>query len=113
MYNFDKMRNREKWQKKSYSFYWSEQVKKYGFDDYCKGLCDLIEIKSPQTVYDLGIGNGFPFAGYFFEKGICVSGCDISEILITSLKKNYSGINATVESYEDINTNIHIKYDEK
>ena len=64
------MNNRQKWQKELYSKYWINKVKKYGFDSYCKGLCKLIESKSPNSVYELAIGTGYPFAINFFQKGI-------------------------------------------
>jgi len=66
------MKDSLKYHKESYPLFWAYQVKKYGFDDYCKGLCDLIEINSPNTVYELGIGTGWPFAAYFHEKGVYV-----------------------------------------
>ncbi len=43
------MKNRAKWQKGKYSKFWVNQVVKYGFDDYCKGLIDLIKKKGLQV----------------------------------------------------------------
>jgi SAM-dependent methyltransferase len=96
------MSNRQKWQKELYSKYWLNKVKKYGFDSYCKGLCKLIESKSPNSVYELAIGTGYPFAINFFKKGILVKGSDISEILIQELRNNCPDIQSQIISYEKI-----------
>lgn len=105
------MKDRAAWQKKSYSHFWADQVVKYGFDDYCKGLCEMVEKKKPSSVYEMAIGTGWPFAITFYEKGIEVAGSDISELLIEELADRYPGIKANVASYENINPAEEQKYD--
>ena len=105
------MKDRAEWQKKQYSRFWSGQVLKYGFDDYCKGLCELVEKRKPSSVYEMGIGTGWPFAITFHEKGIQVAGSDISELLVEELTGRYPSIKASVASYENINPVEEQKYD--
>ena len=96
------MENRLRWQKEMYSRFWIYRVKQYGFDAYCKGLCEMVESKQPISVYELGIGTGWPFAINFFQKGIKVSGSDISEILIEEINNNCPAIRTYVGSYEEL-----------
>lgn len=96
------MDDRSQWQKEKYSRFWINRVKQYGFDSYCKGLCKMIEDKQPQSVYELAIGTGWPFAINFFQKGIQVSGSDISEILIEDVNRHYPQIRTSVGSYEEL-----------
>lgn len=105
------MKNREKWQKDAYSKYWLNQVNNYGFDNYCKGLFDLIDRKKPKSIYELAIGTGWPFAIKFHENGIKVSGSDIAEILIAEINSHYPDINVNVSSYENLDTTCVEKYD--
>jgi len=97
------MKDRLTWQKEKYSRFWINRVKYYGFDSYCKGLCMLVESKEPSSVFEVGIGTGFPFGINFFQKGIQVTGCDISDILIKEVNRNYPEIRAYVGSYEECN----------
>jgi len=97
------MEDRLKWQKEKYSRFWINRVKKYGFDAYCQGLCEMVESKKPGSVYELGIGTGWPFAINFFQKGIQVTGSDISDILINEINSNYPEIRTSVGSYEELN----------
>lgn len=96
------MKDRINWQKKAYPQFWEQQVVRYGFDDYCKGLYQLVEKKQPESVYELAIGTGWPFAVSFYKKGIKVSGSDISDQLIKKIIEDYPGINATCTSYENV-----------
>lgn len=103
------MKDRINWQKKEYPHFWEQQVVRYGFDDYCKGLFQLIEKKDPKSVYELAIGTGWPFAISFYEKGIKVSGSDISDHLIKKINEDFPGIASTCTSYE--NVRIDEKFD--
>ncbi|MFA6260097.1 MAG: class I SAM-dependent methyltransferase [Bacteroidia bacterium] len=105
------MKDRVNWQKNKYSKFWANQVVKYGFDDYCQGLCTLVESKHPQSVFELAIGTGWPFATRFTEAGIQVAGSDISEYLIEQLKQNHPGIKSYVSSYENLPELTSEKYD--
>lgn len=97
------MENRSQWQREKYSRFWIDRVKQYGFDAYCKGLCEMVESKQPVSVYELAIGTGWPFAINFFQKGIQVSGSDISEILIEDINNHYPKIRTFAGSYEELN----------
>jgi len=105
------MKNREEWQKTKYSKFWSNQVKKYGFDPYCQGLYNLILSNKPSSVYELAIGTGWPFAKNFFDLGISVSGSDISSLLVSEIKMTHPKINVTVSSYQDIIKEQNVDYD--
>jgi len=98
------------WIKNKYSYYWIDRVKEYGFDEYCKGLCAVVENKHPKSVYEIGIGTGWPFAINFYNKGMKVSGSDISEILIKDLNTHFPEIRASIGSYDEIKCEIE-KYD--
>ena len=89
----------------------------YGIDFYCKGLLRLIEKNQPQSVFELAIGTGYPFAEKLLISGIDVFGCDISEELINYSKKSFPSINVCVAGYQDIdkiksifNKNFNIVY---
>jgi SAM-dependent methyltransferase len=96
------MKNREDWQKNKYSKFWSNQVKKYGFDNYCKGLLNLILSYNPSRVYELAIGTGWPFAKTISDLGISVSGSDISSVLVSEIESTHPEIIAEVKSYQNI-----------
>lgn len=104
------MKNRANWQRENYAKYWVDQVSKYGFDDYCKGLLNLILSKKPSSVYELAIGTGWPFAISLNENGVAVAGSDISELLIQEIKNNYPNINVVAQTYEDIKPNQANQY---
>lgn len=105
------MKDRAKWQKETYSKFWTNQVTKYGFDSYCKGLFEMIQKKKPSKVYELAIGTGWPFAINFQKQGVQVSGSDIAELLIEGIHSQYPEINANVASYEDLNSLETGQYD--
>ncbi len=105
------MKNRDSWQKDNYAKFWVEQVNKYGLDEYCKGLIELILSKNPSKVYELAIGTGWPFAISLSEKNVSVSGSDISELLVKEIKSKYPAIDAVVQSYEDVLPNPEKQYD--
>jgi SAM-dependent methyltransferase len=105
------VKNRSEWQNKKYSLFWNSQVVKYGFDQYCKGLCKMVEKSQPSSVYEMAIGTGWPFAITFHEKGMIVEGSDISEFLIKTLTDRYPGIKGSIASYDNINLDLEFKYD--
>lgn len=65
-----------------YNKFWVEQVKKYGYMKYEQNLVRIIAETSPQKVFEVGIGTGWPIGTALKEKGIEVDGCDIAESLI-------------------------------
>jgi len=77
----------ERWKRDIYPKYWIRKSREYGFDHYCKGLVALIEDRQPESAFELAIGTGYPFAKKLLAAGIDVSGCDISQELITELSK--------------------------
>ena len=93
--------NNDKWKKNIYPKYWSRASRAYGLDSYCAGLIKLVESYSPRTVFELAIGNGFPFAEAFCARGVKVFGCDISEDLISELSKDYPVVTAYVGGYNE------------
>jgi SAM-dependent methyltransferase len=105
------VKDRDNWQKRHYAKFWFYQVERYGFDAYCKGLFNLLLSKGPQSVYELAIGTGWPFAIGLFDKGVSVSGSDISELLTADINRKYPGISVKAESYEEIKGNSGVKYD--
>jgi ubiquinone/menaquinone biosynthesis C-methylase UbiE len=104
------MNNRLRWQKEKYSRFWLKRVEEYGFDSYCKGLCKIVEEKTPKSVYEIAIGTGWPFAINFIKKGIEVAGSDISKILIDDVNKHFPDIQTSVASYEELSL-IKEKFD--
>ena len=92
----------DRWKRICYSQYWSRASRKYGLDAYCAGLLRLIKSQfSPKNVFELAIGNGFPFAENLARSGIDVTGCDISEDLVAELKQSFPEIRAFVGGYID------------
>lgn len=65
--------------KNVYSKFWLEQTKKYGYSPYEQNLVRLIAKSSPQKVFEVGIGTGWPIGAALKEKGIEIDGCDIAE----------------------------------
>ena len=57
--------NFDKWKLNIYPKYWNRKSREYGVSFYEKGLISLIEKYQPKSVFDLGIGNGYPFAEQF------------------------------------------------
>ena len=70
-------------------------------DSYCAGLTKLVESYSPRTVFELAIGNGFPFAEAFCAGGFKVFGCDISEDIISELSKDCPDVTSYVGGYNE------------
>ena len=70
-----------------YSKYWAEQTKKYGYAPYEQNLVRLIKKSSPQKVFEVGIGTGWPIGAALKKKGITVDGCDIAESSVALAKE--------------------------
>ncbi len=65
--------------KSVYNKFWVNQTKKYGYAPYEKKLVEIISQSSPERVFEVGIGTGWPIGTALKEKGIRVDGCDIAE----------------------------------
>lgn len=92
----------EFWKRHIYPWYWLRVSKKYPVDGYCKGLIKIVEEASPKSCFELGIGTGYPFAKSFSDKGISISGCDISPMFLEEAKRNCSGLAVCEGGYEDL-----------
>jgi len=96
--------NRKEYMKKVYPEYWVTAVKKYGFSDYDKKLCNLIQRKiRGGRILDVGVGTGYPFASYFSYQGYDVYGIDIAEDLIKECNQNFPKVKAFVGDAENLN----------
>ncbi len=70
-----------------YSQFWKNQTKKYGYTAYERNLIRLIAGTSPERVFEVGIGTGWPIGAHLKEKGIRVDGCDIAESSVSLAQK--------------------------
>jgi len=95
--------NRKEYMKKVYPKFWITAVKKYGFSDYHKKLCNLIQKKVPKgKILDIGVGTGYPFASYFSSKGYDVYGIDIAEDLVKKCNADFPKVKAFVGDAENL-----------
>lgn len=76
-----------------YSKYWAKQTKKYGYAPYEQNLVRLIAKSSPQRVFEVGIGTGWPIGTALKKQGIDVDGCDIAESSVILAKKELDNEN--------------------
>lgn len=87
-----------------YNKFWENQSRKYGYGVYEKNLVRLIARPRPESVFEVGIGTGWPIGAALKEKGIRVCGCDLAESAVLSARErlgNQDGIWAgDVLSYE-------------
>lgn len=72
-----------------YSKFWTETSKKYGLEDGIDSIIEILKQLHVKTAFEVGIGTGWPIADSLLKSGIKMSGCDISESLITQAKKSY------------------------
>ncbi|MCI8947327.1 MAG: methyltransferase domain-containing protein [Lachnospiraceae bacterium] len=72
-----------------YSRFWVNQTRKYGYGIYEKNLVRLVLKSSPERVFEVGIGTGWPIgcAVKKGKEGIVLDGCDISESAVVLARK--------------------------
>ena len=71
--------NEAKYFNETYSKFWENQTKKYGYSLYEQNLVRLIAQSKPKKVFEVGIGTGWPIGTALRDKGIVVDGCDLAE----------------------------------
>lgn len=71
-----------------YNKFWESQTRKYGYGDYEKNLVRLIARSRPKSVFEVGIGTGWPIGAALKEKGIRVCGCDLAESAVLSARES-------------------------
>ncbi|MBI4098872.1 MAG: methyltransferase domain-containing protein [Candidatus Magasanikbacteria bacterium] len=92
--------------------HWPGEAQGYGKNAYVSGLLNLIEQQHPQRVFEVGLGNGFPFVEGLLEKNIDVHGCDVSEFLLQELTQKYPAITYYHAGYETMQEKVgDEKYD--
>lgn len=87
--------NETKYFNEIYNKFWENQTQKYGYAPYEQNLVRLISESSPEKVFEVGIGTGWPIGTALKEKGITVDGCDLAESAVALARKelkNESGI---------------------
>lgn len=78
-----------------YNKFWKNQVSKYGYGVYEKNLVRLIARSRSKSVFEVGIGTGWPIGTALKKKGIRVCGCDLAESAVLSAREmleNQDGI---------------------
>ena len=83
------MITRKQYIKDIYSHYWlTARQDKYGvFPPYDRHLADLVlSSLKPDTVLEVAVGTGIPFADHFQKTGSVVYGIDIAPVLIENAK---------------------------
>lgn len=81
---------------------WLKEVERYGKNAYVLGVLNLIEKCNPRKVFDVGCGNGFPFASSLLERNIEVHGCDFSLPLLQEAARQYPKLQSYHAGYEDM-----------
>lgn len=71
-----------------YDKFWVNQTKLYGYGPYERKLVNLIADCSPERVFEVGIGTGWPIGNALKEKGIKVDGCDVAQELVVLARKS-------------------------
>lgn len=87
------------WSDKSVSDAWDSRAYKYGIGENEKLIMGTIDKLHPTAVFEVGIGNGWPFAKHFCENGITVDGCDVSEDIVAKAKENLNTWGAATIKY--------------
>lgn len=80
--------SREEILKNNYAMFWEKQSYLYGVGDVEKYVFRRIAEFNPKDAFEIGIGNGFPYATHLQESGVLVSGCDIAPLSVWNAKKN-------------------------
>lgn len=96
------LRKPYEWNTKESAEFWISEVQKYGQSPYVEGVLALLERRNPKKVFELGLGNGFPFASTLSQKGVEVHGCDISFPLLQEVAKKYPQVRWHQGGYEDL-----------
>ena len=98
--------------KNVYSQFWMKQTKIYGIGEYEKIIITEILKCNPDTVFEVGIGTGWPIASMLRQKrkDILINGCDIAEMLVDEAKRTLN-VNDGIWTGDIANLNISQKYD--
>lgn len=97
--------DRKEYMREVYSKYWmTARDKIYGFMQYDKNLCSYMVEQIPEggIILDVAMGDGYPFAKFFSEKGYIVHGLDIAPTLIEKCRRMYPDINCRVGNAENL-----------
>lgn len=103
--------NERKYLEEEYSKFWEKQTYIYGLGSYENFILQKVESVNPKNVYEVGIGNGYPFAVSLKEKGITVSGCDVAPRLVESAKSKLGGVCGEIKVGTIHEINIENTYD--
>ncbi len=102
----------EDWSTANRAQSWLKEVEQYGKNSYVLGILNLIEGCKPRRVFDVGCGNGFPFASSLLEKNIEVHGCDPSLSLLKEATRQYPALRWYHTGYEHMVEKINgARYD--
>lgn len=80
--------SREEILKNQYALFWQTQSLLYGIGAIEEYVFRRIAEFNPKDAFEIGIGNGFPYATHLQESGVLVSGCDIAPLSVWNAKKN-------------------------
>lgn len=86
-----------------YSKFWTETSKKYGMEDGVDSIIEILLQLHAKSVFEVGIGTGWPIADSLLKSGVKMSGCDISVSLIEQTKKAYPAMDLFAGTIWDIN----------
>lgn len=90
------------WDTEEGAKFWLKDLEKYGLNSYVRAVLALIIKRAPKKVFELGLGNGFPFAATFLQRGVTVHGCDVSMPLLREVEKNYPTVRWFHGGYEEM-----------
>ncbi len=102
-YGFRKMQKENKWKKyykEKYPEIWKKRVIHYGFTEYHKCILALLDAREGEQILECGIGTGAPLAISLANKGIQMTGVDISQDLLELCRKNFHKERLSVKCYE-------------
>lgn len=77
----------ENYIKYNYADFWRHQSYKYGIGEIEKFILAKILNASPRNAYEVGIGNGYPYAKMLHDNGVEVDGCDLSPVSVASARR--------------------------
>lgn len=96
------MSSNSDWSKTEGAQHWLAETQIYGKSLYVRGVLDILKKIKPSKVFELGIGNGYPFTTDLHDAGVQVEGCDISLLLLEDLNKRCPSIRWFHTGYEDM-----------